>query len=249
MENERILASVNGVPITEREVAEAIYAMGPAQGQKYMTPEGKARVLEELINTRLLLASAKREMLEFDPAFKAELAAAKEELLTRFAIRKAIENVRVSDDRVKAYYDEHREEMREGETIRASHILVDSAEKAEAIRNDILAGKITFEEAAKKESACPSREQGGDLGEFGRGQMVKEFEDAAFALAPGELSKPVKTEFGWHLIRVDGKKDGGELPFEKVRDEIRQRLLAEEQQKAYASKINQLKILFPVDRF
>ena len=248
MEEARVLASVNGVDITERDVAEALYAMGP-RGRDYMTPEGQKQILEELINRRLLLASAKRELLEFDPAFKAELARAKDELLTRFAIRRAVEGVRVSDDKVKAYYEAHRGEWQSGETVRASHILVDSREKAESIRQRLLSGALSFEDAARAESTCPSREQGGDLGVFGRGQMVKEFEDAAFSLAPGEISEPVETQFGWHLIRVAEKSDGGEVSFEQIREQLKEQLLAEEQQKAYESKINQLKILFPVDRF
>lgn len=85
--------------------------------------------------------------------------------------------------------------------IHALHILVKTEQEANVILYDLRHGK-EFEEVAKEKSLCPSGKKGGDLGWFGKGQMVKEFEKAAFSLKPGELSKPVKTQFGWHIIKV-----------------------------------------------
>jgi peptidyl-prolyl cis-trans isomerase C len=90
--------------------------------------------------------------------------------------------------------------------VHAEHILVETESQASEILQKIKDGKISFEEAAKESSKCPSGKEGGDLGYFGRGAMVKEFEDAAFAADKGEISKPVKTQFGWHLIKVIDKK-------------------------------------------
>lgn len=90
--------------------------------------------------------------------------------------------------------------------VRASHILVNSEAQAERLKKEIENGKITFEEAAEKYSTCPSGANGGDLGYFGRNQMVKEFETAAFKLPIGSISDPVKTQFGYHLIKVTGAK-------------------------------------------
>jgi len=84
--------------------------------------------------------------------------------------------------------------------IRCRHVLVKTEEEANAILFDLKNGK-PFEEEAMKHSLCPSKRNGGDLGSFGKGMMVKEFETAAFALKPGEISKPVKTQFGWHIIK------------------------------------------------
>lgn len=89
--------------------------------------------------------------------------------------------------------------------VRACHILVSTEDEANFILRELKAGK-DFGELAKKHSACPSKAQGGDLGFFGKGQMVKEFEDAAFTQKVGEVSKPVKTQFGYHLIKVTGKQ-------------------------------------------
>lgn len=85
--------------------------------------------------------------------------------------------------------------------VRASHILVKTEQEALGILFDLKRG-ASFEEIAKQKSICPSAKKGGDLGWFGRGMMVKEFEQAAFALKKGELSKPIKTQFGWHIIKV-----------------------------------------------
>ncbi len=90
--------------------------------------------------------------------------------------------------------------------VKASHILVKTDTEAGSLLFDIKRGTITFEDAARSKSICPSGKKGGDLGWFGRGQMIKEFEDAAFSMQKGELSKPVKTKFGWHIIRVDDNK-------------------------------------------
>ncbi|MCR4881477.1 MAG: peptidyl-prolyl cis-trans isomerase [bacterium] len=91
--------------------------------------------------------------------------------------------------------------------VRASHILVDTQDEALKLKSDIESGKISFEDAAAKYSKCPSgRRSGGDLGGFGRGQMVKPFEDAAFSAPVGEITEPVKTQFGYHLIKVTATK-------------------------------------------
>ena len=89
--------------------------------------------------------------------------------------------------------------------VRASHILVEDESKANELKKDIEGG-ADFAELAKKNSKCPSGESGGDLGFFGKGTMVREFEDAAFSLEVGQVSEPVKTQFGYHLILVTGKK-------------------------------------------
>ncbi len=91
-------------------------------------------------------------------------------------------------------------------TVRASHLLVETEEEAKKLKQEIEQGK-SFAEAAKEVSLCPSGQEGGDLGYFGKGMMVKEFEDAAFSMNVGEISAPIKTQFGWHLIQLTDKKD------------------------------------------
>jgi len=100
---------------------------------------------------------------------------------------------------------------------------------------------ISFEDAAKKFSTCPSGQKGGDLGTFGKGQMVKEFEDAAFAAEIGHVVGPVKTQFGYHLIKVEQKNDAQLSAFEAVADSIRNNLIQQKQNNVYTEKITELK--------
>ena len=243
----KVLAQVNGKAITEEDVNRFIMAMG-RNGQAYNNPQGRAAVLEQLIAQRLFLLDAQRNLLERDQAFKDQLAAVKEQLLMEYAISKCVESVRVTEDEVRGYYDSHKEEMTEGETVNASHILVDSEEKANEILASINAGEITFEDAAKAHSSCPSSQQGGNLGDFGRGQMVPEFDTACFEMEIGEVRGPVKTQFGYHLIRLNKKNEAQALSYNDVRAQLYEQLTRDKQQAAYQSKINQLKIMYPVDK-
>ena len=243
----RVLAQVNGKAITDEDVTRFIMAMG-RNGQAYNNPQGRAAVLEQLIAQRLFLLDAQRNLYEREQAFKDQLAAVKEQLLMEYAISKCVESVRVTEEEVRAYYDSHKDEMTEGETVNASHILVDSEEKAAEILAAINAGEISFEDAARDNSSCPSSAQGGNLGDFGRGQMVPEFDTACFEMEEGEVRGPVKTQFGYHLIRLNKKNAAEALSYNDVRAQLYEQLTREKQQAAYQSKINQLKIMYPVDR-
>lgn len=243
-----ILAKVNGMAITSADIDKELAAMGP-NGQQYNNPEGREALLEQLINKKLFLADAAKNLYEYDAVFKAELQKIKEDLLANFAITKAVENVKVTDEEAKKFYDENKATLLSGETVSASHILVDSEDKANEILKDITDGKISFEDAAKEHSSCPSSQNGGSLGEFGRGQMVPEFDSAVFSMKEGEITGPVKTQFGYHLIKLNSKNEAKEIAFEEIKEQIKARLLNDKQRAAYTSKINQLKILYPVDRF
>ncbi len=245
--NDKILASVNGKAITEADIDAYIVGMGQ-RGQSYNNPQGRAMILEQLINKSLLVLDATRNLYEREPEFKAQLAKVKEEMLANYAIEKAVSSVRVTDAELEKYFEENKDKLMTGETVNASHILVDSKEKAESILADINDGKINFEDAAKQFSSCPSGKEGGSLGDFGRGQMVPEFDEACFTMEIGELRGPIKTQFGYHLIRLNAKNAPQEMKLADISDQLRERLLAEKQQAAYQSKINQLKILYPVDK-
>ena len=243
----RVLANVNGKPITEDDVTRFIAAMG-RNAQAYNNPQGRAAVLEQLIAQRLFLLDAQRNLYEREQAFKDQLAAVKEQLLMEYAIGKCVESVRVTEEDVRGYYDTHKDELNPGETVNASHILVDSEERATELLNAITAGEITFEDAAKENSSCPSSAQGGNLGDFGRGQMVPEFDSACFDMEEGEVRGPVKTQFGYHLIRLNRKNPAEPLSYNDVRAQLYEQMTREKQQAAYQSKINQLKIMYPVDK-
>ncbi|HLS52495.1 MAG TPA: peptidylprolyl isomerase, partial [Tissierellaceae bacterium] len=128
----------------------------------------------------------------------------------------------------------------------ASHILVDTMEEAQKVMEEINNG-LTFEEAAGKYSTCPSKENGGDLGQFSRGQMVPEFEEEAFKMEEDSISEPVKTQFGYHIINLKEKDAGGLNSFDEVKNQIHENLLRLKQQEKYLNKIDQLKNEYKVE--
>ena len=247
MEN-KILAKVGGLAITEAEVNEMIVRLMQS-GQNLDNAQGKAMVLEQLIANKLFLLDAQKNMYEYNAEFKAQLQKVKEDMLVNFAMSKTLEGVKpATEDEIKAFYEENKERFVAGESVSASHILVDSEEKANELLEKIKAGEISFEDAARNESSCPSSENGGNLGEFTKGQMVPEFDEAVFKMNVGEISQPVKTQFGYHLIKLNAKNEEKTYGFDEIRGQLGDLVMKDKQQKAYQSKINQLKILYPVDQ-
>lgn len=243
----KILATVGGMPITEEDVDGFLTGLGQ-RGQGYNNPEGRKIVLEQLIGNKLLLLDAKRNLLEAEPTFKAQLAKLKDNLLTSFAAEKVISSVTVSDKDARDFYDANPDKFLADESVNASHILVDTEEKARELIAKLNEG-ASFEELAAEHSSCPSKANGGNLGDFGRGQMVPEFDKAVFEMEVGAVSaEPVATQFGYHVIKLNSKTEASVMAYEEIAEEIKRALLAEKQQKAYESKINQLKILYPVDK-
>jgi peptidyl-prolyl cis-trans isomerase C len=236
--NDKILAKVGDRAITEADVNSMIASLGQ-RGESYKTPEGRKAVLNQLIDKYLFIADARRNFYEGDPQFTARLQQLKEELLADFAIEKSVSGVTVSDEDTLKYYEENKEQFFAEESVEASHILVDSEERANEILADIKGGKISFEDAAKEYSSCPSGQRGGALGEFTKGQMVAEFDTAVFSMQVGELTGPVETQFGFHLIKLTNKKEAAPIPYEQIKVQLTKQVLAEKQRAAYTSKVNQ----------
>ena len=244
---DKILAKVGALTVSEREVEEFLAELGQ-RGQGYNNPEGRKAILEQIIASKLLLLDARHNLLETEAEFKAELAKLRENLLINYAGNKVISAVKVSDEDVKKYYEDNLDQFKQGETVNADHILVDSEEKALELLAKIESGEVSFGDVAKEHSSCPSGQRGGNLGEFGRGQMVPEFDKAVFELEVGEVTKtPVKTQFGYHLIKLNSKSDATVMPFEQIAPQLSEMVLNEKRREAYDRKINQLKILYPVE--
>lgn len=244
---DKILAKVGALTVTEKEVDEFIAELGQ-RGQGYNTPDGRRAILEQIISSKLLLLDARHNLLEAEPEFKAELAKLRENLLINYAGNKVISAVKVSDEDVKKYYEDNIDRFKQGETVNADHILVESEGKALEILAKIESGEVSFADAAKQHSTCPSGQRGGNLGDFGRGQMVPEFDKAVFELEVGEITKaPVKTQFGYHLIKLNSKSESSVMPYEQIAPQLSEMVLNERRREAYERKINQLKILYPVD--
>ena len=243
----KILASVAGATITDDDVTSFLEGLGK-RGAAYNTPEGRKMVLEQLIGNKLLLLDAKKNLLEADPEFRRELAKIKETLLINFATERVMKEVKVSEKEIEEYYSENQNQFVSGEKVNASHILVDSEERALELIRKIKSGEIDFESAARENSSCPSGKNGGSLGDFERGQMVPEFDKAVFEMEVGAITDtPVKTQFGYHVIKLNSKTESSVAPLSNIRGELEEMLLEIKRRKAYESRINQLKIVYPVD--
>ena len=242
---ENILATVGDRVITRDMMLSVMRGM-PAEELEFVSGEaGRKLLLDEMIAGELLLADAEARRWEQEQDFIRLLAEAKKGLLQRYAVGKLFDTIQVSDQEIKAYYDAHAAEFKQEEKMSAKHILVDSLAAAEKIKAEIEAGKA-FEDAAVEYSSCPSKARGGDLGTFSRGKMVKEFEDAAFALTEGMVSQPVKTQFGYHLIKAGEITPAGPADWETVKDKIKKLLFQAKQKEVYAKKLEELKQSYPV---
>ncbi|MGM0641710.1 MAG: peptidylprolyl isomerase [Thermotogota bacterium] len=246
MTENKVLAIVNGNEITEQDVNTLLERLGPQRGQQFQSEEGKKHLLQELINQELMYAEAIESGMDTEKEFIAELDAARKEILKNYAIKKLFEDVKVDDAAAQKYFEENKAQFKKPESVQASHILVKTEEKANEIKEKLNSGE-SFEELAKEFSECPSKQQGGDLGNFSKGQMVPEFENVAFNMEEGNISDPVKTQFGYHIIKLTDKQEAQEAKFEEVKDQLKQQLLAMQQSQVYMNKGNELKEKFEVE--
>lgn len=245
--SEKILAVSAGHEITEKELNELIANYPPEQQIYLSSPQAKDEVLEQLIGFHLFAKMAEEEKIKESKEYKDTLAKMQNELASHMAATSVIEKVVLEDDEAKAYYDANPAQFTADAQVKAKHILVDGEEDAKRIAKEIEEGK-SFEDAAKEYSTCPSKEKGGDLGYFGKGQMVPEFEKAAFEGEVGKVIGPVLTQFGYHLILVEDKKEKQVMEFESVKNQLEDQLLQQKKQQVYMNTIKELETKYGVER-
>ena len=248
MEN-KVLATISGVEITENDLNAIIMRYPEDKRGMFNSEIGKKQLLEQMISFDLMHKLGTEMKINETEEYKANLVQVEKDLLTQLTINKVLAEVTVTDEDAKKYYDEHKKEFEQPVTVSAKHILVDNEELCSDVKNKIENGELSFEDAAKQYSTCPSKEQGGNLGVFGRGMMVPEFEEAAFSLELEKVSEPVKTQFGYHLIKVDAKNEAKTSEFADVKNQIIQKLIQENQEKKYLDLIKELEAKYDVKRF
>jgi peptidyl-prolyl cis-trans isomerase C len=178
--------------------------------------------------------------MDKEEAYLAELEKAKIGILKQYALNKLFSQISVNEADALEFYESNKDYFGGEASVKASHILVDTMEEAFEIKCEITDG-LTFEEAASKYSKCPSNSKGGDLGFFSTGMMVPEFENAAFSLEIDSISEPVKTQFGYHIIKVVDKKEAALQPFEAMKTQIVSQLMQEKQQQTFVKRVEELK--------
>lgn len=158
----------------------------------------------------------------------------KEDIAMNIKMKKLIEPyISISDEEISTYFEDKKDMLNQKEQVKASHILVETKEKAEEVKQKISTGEDLAELAKEYSMDNSNKDKGGELGFFSRGQMLPEFEEVAFSLKIGEISEPVKTQLGYHIIRVDEKKEAKEAKFEDSKEQIRNSILEERIPEAY----------------
>jgi len=191
----------------------------PAQYRQVPFQQLYPALLDRAIDTALVASAARSSDVGEDPAVQRQVRQAENEVLSQAWLNREI-GAEVTDEAVRQRYEEFAADQAGAEEIRARHILLETEEAARDTIQDLNDG-ADFAELAKERSTGPSAVEGGDLGWFGKGQMVPEFEQAAMALEPGSFTEePVQTQFGWHVILLEDKRSADAPPFEQVQEQL-----------------------------
>jgi len=230
-----VIARVNGVDIKQSDLALAEEDVGA--DMQAASPEAKREhLISYLADIVMVTQAADKKNLADNPDFKRRLAFLRSKLLMGYELQQEAKTA-LTDEALKQTYDEAVKSMSGQEEVRARHILVEGEDEAKAIIEQ-LKGGADFAKLAKEKSKDPGAAEGGDLGYFTKDQMVPEFADVAFKMYPGQLSNPVKTQFGWHVIKVEDKRIKQPPEFEKVKDQI-EAYLARKAQSDFIAKLRQ----------
>lgn len=223
-QEDKVVATVNGLQITEQDLAMAVSDLDQ-QFAKLPEDQRRGAALSALIEIRLVASEALAKGLDKDAAFKRRIEFLQQRALHSEVVDKEIA-AKITDEDVRKRYDTEIAAAPPVNEVHARHILVKTKEEAEAIIKE-LDGGADFQKLANEKTNDPSgKSSGGDLGYFGPGQMVPEFEKAAMALDVGAYTKvPVETQFGWHVIRVEDKRAKQPPAFDDVKEQIRSVLL------------------------
>jgi peptidyl-prolyl cis-trans isomerase C len=239
---DKVLAKVNGSEIRQSDVAMAEEELGPSLAQ--MDPATKEEnVLSFLIDMKVVSKAAEDEKIADNDDFKKRLAFARNRLLMD-SLLATKGKAATTDDAMKKVYDDAAKQISGEQEVHARHILVETEDEAKAIKAELDKG-ADFAELAKKKSKDPGASDGGDLGFFTKEQMVPEFSEVAFKLEPGKISDPVKSQFGWHIIKVEEKRNRKPPEFDQVKGQIETYVT----RKAQAEYVGKLRDGAKIERF
>jgi len=230
-----VVARVNGVDIKESDLALAEEDLGA--DMQSVSPEAKREhLISYLADIIMVTQAAEKKNIAENPDFKRRLAFLRNKLLMGYELQEETKAA-LTDEAMHRTYDDAVKSVGGQEEVRARHILVETEDEAKAIL-DQLKGGADFATLAKEKSKDPGAAEGGDLGYFGKDQMVPEFAEVAFKMYPGQLSNPVKTQFGWHIIKLEDKRTKQPPEFDKVKDQIEQ-FLTRKAQTDFITKLRQ----------
>jgi peptidyl-prolyl cis-trans isomerase C len=242
-------AVVGGRPITVLELEAAIEDLPPVYRTRYSTPEGKKEFLAKLVKDRIVELHSLASGFLDDPQVVQSLEEARLRILNeQFFIREVRDRVQVSEKEMQDFYEAHSEEYKKPEEVKVRHILLESEEEAKRILEELRAGKVFEDLAADYSIDMRTNDKGGDLGFIAKGRTVKEVEDVAFSLEPGQISDVVKSRYGYHIVKVEERRPESIRSLEdmkqlvlgevrRIKEEERSRELMSELEKKYEVKI------------
>src|SRR3974390_412775 len=239
---DKVLAKVNGSEIRQDAVALAEEELAPSLAQ--MDPATKdENVLAFLIDMKIVAKAAEDKKIADTDEFKKRLAFTRNRLLMD-SLLASEGKAATTPDAMKKVYEDASKQIAGEQEVHARHILVESEDEAKAVKAELDKG-ADFAELAKKKSKDPGAADGGDLGFFTKEQMVPEFSEVAFKLEPGKVSDPVKSQFGWHIIKVEEKRNRKPPEFEQVKGQIETYVT----RKAQAEYVGKLREAAKIERF
>ena len=246
--NAAVLATAGDISVTEDDIAplieaQSMHVMGGESAK--ITDEDKKNIVDNFIKYKLMMKEAKATGIENSDDFKKQMEMAKESIIFNIWQENEFKKVVVSDDEAKKYYDENGDAFTNPEEAKVSHILVEDEKVAKELIDTLSKAKNLkeeFKKLATEKSIDPSaKENGGDLDFVRKGIFVKEFEDVAFALKDGELSKePVKTQFGYHVIYKEASKKAEKIAFDGLKERIKEALKGQKFKESFEKKADDL---------
>jgi len=239
-----VVATVNGQPIRLSELEVAQQSL-PQQYRNMPLQAVFPALLDRIIDSKLVVQEGKKSKVTEDPAFKKRMAFVEDQVLQDFWIQREIAR-QVTADKLQKRYEERLKQMPTEEEVHARHILVSTEDEAKALIAEIKKGTAFDKLAKEKSTDKASGAEGGDLGWFKKSDMVKEFADAAFNLKKGELTEaPVKTQFGYHVIKVEDRRKAPPPAFEEMADQLKEEMARE----AVTAQLDQLRSGAKIEKF
>lgn len=242
-DNSKVLATIDDEKITINEFNKELDKIPINMKMMVATQSGKKNYLEKIIMKKLLLKEAAKENIEKDSEFQERLKEIKEQLIIESLLKKKINvDAQITEQDLKEYYEKNKESFKRETEINTRHILLNTMDEARQIKEKISKGE-DFAELARRYSIDPSaKANGGEIGFHPKGTLLPEYESAAFKLKKvGQISDIVKTKFGYHIIKLEGIRPPSYIPYEEVKDFIKQKIAQEKQTQALEKYITNLK--------
>ncbi len=261
--NQNVVAKVNGENISKDELYDLLLKQSGQQGLNSLISKKIVELEAEKQNIDVSEKELQAEMKQYYDYYGSEKAFTqaledsvysvddiKKETILNLKVKKILKpRITISEAEVKSYFEDNKESLAQEKQVKASHILVETKQKAEELSEKLKKGEDFAKLAQEFSTDATTKESGGSLGFFGSGEMAEEFEEAAFALKVGEVSAPVKTEYGYHLIKVEAKKEAKEAKYEESKAKIRDILFEQKIATEYQTWLQEISQQYQIENF